>query len=102
MHHHHDHPHSHHHHQHRRDFLRRAVVGSLVCTFTDSAAALLPGQDAPANKYDLLIKDGRVIDPAQKLSAIRDVAINGTKITRVAENIPATEARWTSTASPRV
>jgi len=47
---------------------------------------------APAS-YDLLIQGGRVIDPAQKISAVRDVAIVGGRIARVAENIPPATAR---------
>lgn len=43
--------------------------------------------------YDLVIKGGRVIDPAQGLSAIRDVAISGSSIARIAAEIPATSAR---------
>lgn len=77
----------------RRAFLRHAVVGSLVCAFTEPGLHLLRGQNPAPAKYDLLIKDGKVIDPAQKLSAIRDVAIAGTKVVRVAESIPPAEAR---------
>jgi dihydroorotase len=43
--------------------------------------------------YDLLLKGGHVIDPANQVNAIRDVAVAGDKIARVAENIPATEAK---------
>jgi len=43
--------------------------------------------------YDLLIAGGRVIDPAQKISAERDVAIAGGRIARVAANIPPGQAR---------
>jgi dihydroorotase len=37
--------------------------------------------------YDILIKSGRVIDPAQKLDDQLDVAINGDKIARLSANI---------------
>ncbi len=43
--------------------------------------------------YDLLLKGGHVIDPAQDLSAPRDVAITGHQIARVAADLPASEAR---------
>ena len=43
--------------------------------------------------YDLLIAGGRVIDPSQKLSAERDVAILHGKIARVEGNIPRNQAR---------
>jgi dihydroorotase len=46
-------------------------------------------------QYDLLLKGGHVIDPANNLDGIRDVAIASGKIARVAANIPASEARRT-------
>src|ERR1022692_2660073 len=46
-----------------------------------------------AQQYDLLLKGGHVIDPANDLSAIRDVAVANGKIARVAADIPSTQAR---------
>jgi dihydroorotase len=46
-----------------------------------------------AETYDLLLKGGQVIDPANQVNAVRDVAVTGDKIARVAENIPASEAK---------
>jgi len=46
-----------------------------------------------AQSYDLLLKGGHVIDPKNNISKPLDVAINGGKIARLAENIPASEAR---------
>ena len=46
-----------------------------------------------AQTYDLLLKGGHVIDPANQVNAVRDVAVAGDKIARVAENIPAAEAK---------
>jgi dihydroorotase len=43
--------------------------------------------------YDLLLRGGHVIDPARDLSAVRDVAIAGNQIARVAADIPAAQAR---------
>jgi dihydroorotase len=43
--------------------------------------------------YDLLLKGGTVIDPAQKLRGGFDVAVEGGKIAQVAANIPAADAR---------
>jgi dihydroorotase len=48
---------------------------------------------APGPKYDLVIKGGRVIDPAHKVDGIRDVAITGGKITAVQPTIAADAAR---------
>ena len=44
-------------------------------------------------RYDLLLKGGHVIDPANNIDAPRDVAINDGKIAAVAEKIPATSAK---------
>jgi dihydroorotase len=44
--------------------------------------------------FDVVIKGGRVIDPAQKLSGERDVAVVNGRIARIDANIPATSARW--------
>jgi dihydroorotase len=48
---------------------------------------------ARAQTYELLLKGGQVIDPANHVNAVRDVAVTGDKIARVAENIPASEAK---------
>jgi dihydroorotase len=45
--------------------------------------------------YDLLLKGGRVVDPKNKINAVRDVAIAGGKIAAVEANIPAARARRT-------
>lgn len=64
----------------RREFL------PLVCSLAATAKA-------QSFRYDLIIKGGRVIDPSQSLSALRDVAVSGEKVARVAANIPSSEAR---------
>ena len=43
-------------------------------------------------KYDLLLKGGHVIDPKNKISAVRDVAIAGGKVVAVATNINPADA----------
>lgn len=43
-------------------------------------------------RYELLLKGGRVIDPANKLDGLLDVAIRAGKIARVAPEIPAAQA----------
>ena len=52
--------------------------------------------------YDLLIKGGRVIDPAENIDDKRDVAITGDKIAKVAGDIPAKEARRVVDAEGKV
>ncbi|MCZ6635368.1 MAG: amidohydrolase/deacetylase family metallohydrolase [bacterium] len=48
-----------------------------------------------ADRIDLLLKGGRVIDPENDLDGICDVGIAGGKIARVEENIPEAEAEHT-------
>ena len=42
--------------------------------------------------YDVLITNGRVIDPANKIDAVMDVAIHDGKVARVASGIADAEA----------
>ncbi len=84
----------------RREFLRQAAVGpSLVCSLAAGWQELLRAQGrpsappAPAPRYDLLVKGGRVVDPSQGLSVSSDVGISGQKIARVASGIAESEAR---------
>ena len=43
--------------------------------------------------YDILIKGGRVIDPAQNIDGTMDVAINKNKIAAVSRDIPPQEGK---------
>ena len=96
----------------RRAFLGRlgtaAVVpafGSLSSSaFSFSAPAVASAEQgaAPRASYDLLIAGGRVIDPGQNLSAVRDVAILYGRVARIAENIPHTQARSVFDATDKI
>jgi dihydroorotase len=46
-----------------------------------------------AQTYDLLLRGGHVIDPKNNVDRVMDVAVAGGKIARVAESIPASQAR---------
>ena len=46
-----------------------------------------------AQTYDLLIKGGHVIDPANRIDGVMDVAVSGNRIARVAADIPASQGR---------
>src|SRR3954453_9486608 len=48
-----------------------------------------------AQEYDLVLKGGHVIDPKNKISARRDIAIKDGRIAAVAAEIPATKAAKT-------
>jgi dihydroorotase len=61
----------------------------VVCTLVVATGSLSWGQA----RYDLLLKRGHVIDPANGIDSVMDVAVSGGKIARVAPAIPAGEAR---------
>ncbi len=55
--------------------------------------ALLGGAAAQGQDYDLLLKGGHVIDPANHINEPTDVAVANGKIAAVEKNIPTTRAR---------
>src|SRR5215510_2321800 len=55
------------------------------------AAAASMAQPQPS--YDLLLKGGHVIDAKNRIDGVRDVAIAGGKIARVAEKIDPAQAK---------
>jgi dihydroorotase len=54
---------------------------------TAAIAVRAASPSAQTRAYDLIIRGGRVIDPANRLDALRDVAIAGGRIAAVAANI---------------
>src|SRR5262245_12026640 len=62
---------------------------------TGTLLLVWPAALAFGQQYDLLLKGGHVIDLANNIDGIRDVAIAGGRIARVATSIPASEARRT-------
>lgn len=47
----------------------------------------------PAQQFDLLIKNGRVVDPKNQIDSKLDVAIKDGKIAKVGKDIPASQAK---------
>ena len=87
----------------RRVFIKRtAITPSLLCGLAAGWEDLLCAQDRPAPRYDLVVKGGRVIDPSQSISAPRDIGVSGTKIARVATDIPEAEARHVLNARGKI
>jgi dihydroorotase len=71
----------------------KATYAVGVCLALAAIATLPAQQPQPAQpKYDLLLKGGHVIDPRNRISAVRDVAIAEGKVAAVAANIAAAEA----------
>lgn len=52
------------------------------------SAALLPGQT-----YDLLLKGGHVIDPANEIDRVIDIAVSESRIARIADGIEPSQAK---------
>src|SRR5262249_32282810 len=60
-----------------------------------------PRREGPM-KYDLLVTDGEVLDPAAGLKGRLDIGMAGGKIAAVAPSLPAVEARRTLSAKGRL
>jgi dihydroorotase len=70
-----------------------AAIACASCSPTASAAlAAEPPSDAPPS-YDLVLKGGRVIDPASGRDGVFDVAIAGGRIAKIAPAIEAAHAK---------
>ncbi len=76
----------------RREFLQTATIAAAGCA--------LPALRAAA--YDLLIVGGRVIDPAQRIDRVLDVAIANGRIAALEPNLPASSAADTIDARGRL
>jgi dihydroorotase len=88
----------------RRDMLMTMGSSLLLATATPIAVAEpdLSRDDAAPAEYDLLIKGGKVIDPSQQIEAVVDVALASGKIARIAEDIPARQARQVIRAEGKI
>ena len=57
------------------------------------ATLLFCALSAPAQQYDLVIRNGHVIDPKNNVDAQRDMAIRDGKIAAIEQSIPASDAK---------
>ena len=73
---------------------RREIVRIMGAGALPFLAGTWPGAlaQAPARKYELLLKGGRVIDPSQSLNAVADVALTGGRIAAIAPDIDPRDA----------
>jgi dihydroorotase len=77
-------------------FVVFAVWGVLL----PASSRNLEGRIRPqAPQFDLLIKNGHVIDPGNGIDSVMDVAVTGAKIARVAANIDPASARRVADAT---
>src|SRR5688572_27418691 len=74
----------------------------LHTTAAAGAATLTGVAGLRAARYDLLIKGGRVIDPARRLDGARDVAITGGRIAAVEPDIAVANAAETIDATGKL
>ncbi|MGY4226455.1 dihydroorotase [Bradyrhizobium sp. USDA 4503] len=81
----------------RRDFLK--VTGSAAAAAIARPAAAAMGPD---DKFDLVIKNGDVIDPSQSLRGKRDIGIRWGIIEAIEDDIPAARAARTIDASGKL
>ena len=69
------------------------MLKTTILTFTSAALLLMSTQKAAAQaQYDLLLRNGHVVDAKNNLSAVRDVAIKDGKIAAVSEHIDPSQA----------
>src|ERR1700738_3826452 len=85
----------------RRNFL--SLTGSAAAAvmsgrLTTSAQAAM----GPADKFDLVIKGGDVLDPSQSLRGKRDIGIRGGLIEAIEQEIPAARASKTIDATGKL
>ena len=81
---------------------RRFLVRLSAATVAASMPAVLRGAMGPNDKFDLLIKGGEVLDPAQRLRAVRDIGMRNGVVESVAADIPADRALRVITANGRL
>jgi dihydroorotase len=67
-------------------------MSTTSATSTTNPAPAAPADVPGPQPYDLVLKGGHVIDPANGVDGVRDVAIAGKTIARVAENIDVARA----------
>jgi dihydroorotase len=68
------------------------LAKAIFCLIALCTLFLLPAASAQTPPYELLLKGGHVIDPANHRDDLMDVAVSGGKIAAVEKNIPAASA----------
>ncbi|MBD0275836.1 MAG: amidohydrolase, partial [Acetobacteraceae bacterium] len=84
---------------------RRAVLAGGASACATAVAALANSSaraQAPAPRYDLVIRGGEVLDPSQNLRARRDLGIRNALVAAVEPEIPAAEARQSIDAAGKL
>src|ERR1700692_4848040 len=90
----------------RREFSKSCLTAGVAMLADETAwSEAMPSpspQQGTRQKCDLLIKGGTVIDPSQKLHAVRDVAVLNGKILEVSPDISADRAKQVVSAKGKI
>ncbi len=81
---------------------RRFVAGMGAAFALGPISGALRAQMKPDDKFDLVIKGGELLDPAQKLRGKRDIGIRFGKIAAIEADIPAARANRVLDASGKL
>jgi len=73
-----------------QEWIGKKILGTVISIVMVMGVAASAGAQTP--RYDLLLKGGHVIDPANHLDAVMDVAVSKDKIAAVEKDISSTEA----------
>ena len=73
-----------------QEWIGNKALGAVISIMMVMGVAASARAQTP--RYDLLLKGGHVIDPANHLDAVMDVAVSKDKIAAVEKDIPSTEA----------
>ena len=71
---------------------RRLILAAAASAFASTLPAAVRAAMGPNDKFDLLIRGGEVLDPSQKLRAMRDIGIRNGVVEAVEAGIPAERA----------
>jgi dihydroorotase len=82
----------------RREWMLRLASAATLAAIPAAVRAAM----GPNDKFDLVIKGGEVLDPSQKLRAMRDVGIRNGIVEAVEAGIPAERALRTINASGKI
>jgi dihydroorotase len=81
---------------------RRFVLAGAAAAATATLPAAVRAAMGPNDKFDLVVKGGQVIDPSQKLKAVRDIGIRNGVVEAIEADIPAARAVKLVNAAGRI
>jgi dihydroorotase len=85
----------------KRELILRVAAGGTLLGLGAIAPSHFP-RSGGADRFDLVIKGGEVLDPSQKLRGKRDIAIHHARIAAIETDIPAAQAVQTLNAAGKL